>query len=374
MERKIKVGILTFHASHNYGSMLQTYALQTILEREGFQPTIINHRNLAQKNFYFNPKNRITKKSIQDFFLAPRLFIQNIEKWYKFEKFMSEFYHVSREHDNLAETERIINDRMHLDAIITGGDQIWNLGSRDVSLAYMLPFETPNTRRIAYSPSMGDGKWWIPSHYSHILKQLISDYDFPSIREESASVFLTELIGKDIPFVPDPTLLLNRQDWDNLAGEKPLVKGDYVFYYSPQPDEDISNYALAFAKRHGYKIVSSNKTRTKSERSFIACNNTGPKEFLNLVKFATVVCGRSLHLIIFSIVFHKPFFAIGKTDGMRTNDFLALFGLSGHFFETSGNHLPSDLFGIDWKRVDRVLVTQKQKGLAFLNEALHFDN
>ena len=58
------VGILTFHASHNYGSMLQAYALQTYLERKGLNVTIINQRNLAQRLLYVKPGQLLKRKDI----------------------------------------------------------------------------------------------------------------------------------------------------------------------------------------------------------------------------------------------------------------------------------------------------------------------
>lgn len=45
----MKTGILTFHASHNYGSMLQAFALQTTIQNMGHECEIINLRTDVQK-------------------------------------------------------------------------------------------------------------------------------------------------------------------------------------------------------------------------------------------------------------------------------------------------------------------------------------
>lgn len=37
-----KVGILTFHAAHNYGSMLQAFALKLVIADLGYESEIIN--------------------------------------------------------------------------------------------------------------------------------------------------------------------------------------------------------------------------------------------------------------------------------------------------------------------------------------------
>ena len=45
----MKIGIITYHASHNYGSMLQAWAMQRYCEKMGHWAEIINYRSFAQK-------------------------------------------------------------------------------------------------------------------------------------------------------------------------------------------------------------------------------------------------------------------------------------------------------------------------------------
>lgn len=47
----IKVGILTFHASHNYGSALQAYALKKIINKiDNCMCEIINYSTSKKRN------------------------------------------------------------------------------------------------------------------------------------------------------------------------------------------------------------------------------------------------------------------------------------------------------------------------------------
>ena len=39
----MKIGILTFHYAHNYGAMLQAYALSTWLNNNGYDAVIIDY-------------------------------------------------------------------------------------------------------------------------------------------------------------------------------------------------------------------------------------------------------------------------------------------------------------------------------------------
>ena len=48
----MKIGILTFHRAHNYGAVLQCYALQEILKRMGHQVYVIDYRQPWIEDFY----------------------------------------------------------------------------------------------------------------------------------------------------------------------------------------------------------------------------------------------------------------------------------------------------------------------------------
>jgi len=51
----MKIGIITFHASLNCGSMLQAFALQEILEKKYHADVeVINYSNWGQRNYYAN--------------------------------------------------------------------------------------------------------------------------------------------------------------------------------------------------------------------------------------------------------------------------------------------------------------------------------
>mgnify|MGYP006396861429 CR=1 FL=1 len=55
-----KICLITFHSAHNYGAMLQSYALQKILKKK-YDIKIINYRNYTidknYKLFVLNKKN-----------------------------------------------------------------------------------------------------------------------------------------------------------------------------------------------------------------------------------------------------------------------------------------------------------------------------
>lgn len=55
----IKTGTVTFHASHNYGAVLQAYALQRYLLSLGYKNEIINLRTKTLKEIFKKLVGRI---------------------------------------------------------------------------------------------------------------------------------------------------------------------------------------------------------------------------------------------------------------------------------------------------------------------------
>ena len=144
-----KVGVLTFHASFNYGSMLQAFALQRILEKLGYEPEIINFRTEKQKELYsYNRKLKSFKEIIRRILLFPYkkdLF----KKQDKFEDFIKNYLYCTKEYSIL---DQLKEENLGFDYYIVGSDQIWNTNCIDFDLAYLLPF-VKNGKKIAYAPS-----------------------------------------------------------------------------------------------------------------------------------------------------------------------------------------------------------------------------
>ena len=146
---KKRVGILTFHASHNYGSMLQAYALSSALKSLGYDVQIINFRSNAQKNFYPKPYKYWDLQSIKGRLLSPFLFFKNIGKWNKYEAFMKEEMPLTSEINHYSDIRGIILENKY-DAVITGGDQIWSVNGPDFNVGYLLDWSI-NTFNISAS-------------------------------------------------------------------------------------------------------------------------------------------------------------------------------------------------------------------------------
>ena len=101
---KKKVGLITFHAAHNYGSSLQAYALKNTYAELDADCEIINFRTPAQKDQY----RPLTKRKGLKYVLKNLFFLLNYrerkEKYDKFEFFISNsLLNGQREYSSLQE-------------------------------------------------------------------------------------------------------------------------------------------------------------------------------------------------------------------------------------------------------------------------------
>ena len=152
-----KIGTVTFHGAQNFGSVLQTYALQEFvagLYKEAGQTcnyNVINYRTEFQKSFYSiyksvkNPKN-IVKNAVA-FRYNSALKIKN----QKFEEFLNNYINLT---DEISESEDLERFGSDFDYYISGSDQIWNVRAADFESAYYLDF-VKNGKKISYAASFG---------------------------------------------------------------------------------------------------------------------------------------------------------------------------------------------------------------------------
>ena len=335
MKQKKKVGIITFHASHNYGSMLQAYALQQTVLNLGYECDIINFRTSRQKKYYRPEfvRGSFVGKLTRTLLYFPFI-LSLLKKHRKFEQFLNERYHLSdKEYATLEELEQ---SSLDYDIYISGSDQIWNPCNFDFDWAYFLPF-VGNAKRISYAPSMGqdpDSIVTLKKDAWPTMKVMLTNYDYISVREQGTQELLRRQIHVDSIVTLDPTLLLDSTCWNKMAGDKPLVKGKYIFLYAPRYHEDVHAAAEQLSRFMKIPIVISLLYNTRKgnictmSKSLHYKLATGPIEFLNLCKFATCTIGQSFHLVVFSILFRTPFYAINGMNDSRIKNLLTLTGLT----------------------------------------------
>lgn len=378
----MKTGILTFHKSINYGSVLQTFALVSTLQSMGHTVEVIDYEPQKYHQIYdLYHKNNSIRNILSNLirrFPARKAFRHQQLRFLAFaEKYLplsEEAYFFNSDITSL--------DKKY-DAIICGGDQIWNVHATDCDDIYFLP-TTKECKKIAYAISVNNTNFTEP-RCTDALRQWILDFDAISLRESSGCKKLEAFLGTGTEIVTamDPAFLLQKEDYRVIADER-LVKEPYIFLFSVTFSADVVRAATLFSQKTGlpvYAMLSNSKSYKylkKQSPIHILPDHLSPEDFLRYVSHAELVLSNSFHGTAFSIIYEKNFFAINdtKADGSLKNDqrlthILQELGLS-HRLITADQVVTSDsIAGINYPDVRTRKASLVAKSLEYLNDALN---
>jgi hypothetical protein len=354
-----KIGTITFHASYNCGSMLQTYALQQVLLNiPGFTNEIIDFASAEQKRYYSTlvmPRNM--KELVKD--VAFGLFYKTINRHTNdYQGFIKDYMILSNE--KYDSTEELKQANLEYDILICGSDQVWNTKCLDFEDAYFLPF-TNNIKKISYATSMaanniiGEGE-----DFENKYRRYLMDFQNISVRERNAKLWLEELTGRNIDITADPTLLLSASKWEELAFDP--IEGDYIFYYVSWYTKETNKEIQKISQKYNLPVYVVNAKewvrRGLWQYGFKLAKNGGPRMYLSLMKNAKLVFTSSFHGTIFATLFQKDFWYI-KSPIANKNDDRASFILEQLGLEEKLINKEDIEFVDLWKKVDYIEVQTK---------------
>ena len=358
---------ITFHAPHNYGSMLQAYALQYTLGRLGFDNEIINLRTPRQRAMY-GPVSHCpesgAKNLVRRVMAAP--FMGGLRKRYGlFEKFLQDNLKLTKEYDSLEELKRA---DLRYDCFISGGDQIWNTAPTDFDWSYYLPFVKEGIR-ISYAVSMGPRSREQVTERETVRKYL-SAYDHISVREEETRKLVEELTGKKAELVLDPVLLLEPEEWDKHLDPNPIIKGDYILLYTPGFNKETFDAASKIRRITHLPVINTIfKPQSLLYPDIKHKFDVGPWEFLNLLKYSKMVVSGSYHAVIFSMLYDKDFIAVNGARDNRMRTMLENTGLLGQAIPSDSINQDT-LSPCDFTRANVYIRQERTKSVEFLKNAI----
>lgn len=366
-----KIGQLTFHASHNYGSVLQAYALSRELQILGHETEFINLRPQSQKDVY-----KIIKESDVGIHKLFRYLIYPALKKRSnhFERFINEVLPVTKK--EYASTEELKHEHFDYDAYICGGDQIWNPMCQDFETAYYLQFldENDSAKRISYSPSLG--KTEFDKAVLCKIEKWVQSFDAISVREPRGVEIIQKLTDKIVHTVCDPVLLLDKKEWEKLA-VKPKYKKPYILVYFLENNHGSRELIEYLREITGYEVVVFNEYIRDFIKPYHKAYSASPEEFVGLFMNASLVYTNSFHGTVFSTIFERPFItaiaadqesAVNNNDS-RKIDYLRKIGLDSRLYTTRKPN-KEFLFHIDYTEVRKKMEEFRNDSLKYLMDAL----
>lgn len=316
------IGLVTCYFHHNYGSMLQAYATEMIMQQMGlpFQTIAckapINYMQenkilyIIKKLLIADWKMRLGKMKIERAKKENPMFAKNWEIRNKaFDQFAETFFHVSPYCKNREELSKMAEN---YSAFLVGSDQLWRTDSVEHGY-YTLEWVPDHIRKIAYSTSIGVKE--VPWFQVEKNKRFMNRFDHIALREQSACDLVYKLTGRKVPVVLDPTLLFTGAQWLEIQQQEPLTNGKYIFCYLLGDNPSQREFIKRVKEKIGYKIVALQQLDDyiPSDEGFAdEAPYVGPREFLNYIRNAEYVFTDSFHCSVFSILYKKNFFTFSR--------------------------------------------------------------
>lgn len=365
----MKIGIITLPLHINYGGILQAYALQTVLKRMGHDVCLIEERRdklrlpLWKAPLLYGKRilQNISGKKVSVFYEQKINREKPIVQQYT-EEFIERYINVRRVNSFFD-----INEDAY-EAIIVGSDQIWRPKYfPKIEHAYLDFTRGWDIRRIAYAASFGTDDWEYTSEQTARCSALLKRFDAVSVRERSAVSLCESHLGVMAVNTVDPTMLLEIEDYVKLATmykthESP---GDLLCYVLDETPE-ITKYIDETAKKNGLVPFRINAPIRNFNVPLYDRVQPPVEQWLRGFMDARFVITDSFHACVFSILFNKPFIALGNEGrGMsRFKSLLSIFGLQNCLNVSMNKHRFND--EIDWSQVNINLGAQREFANMFL--------
>lgn len=365
---RMKVAILTQPLGHNYGGLLQAYALQTYLKKLGCEVETLDRRTadagrISAKRYVINIAKLLLGR-IKSLPTASR------EAWVL--KALADFREKRLDMSPKILSEQEIRGyyrQRNFDAFVVGSDQVWRPRYSPSILNFYLNFlddiKSP-AKRIAYAASFGVDEWEYSDVETEQCKKLAQKFDAISVREWSAVELCRDNLGVAAQWLIDPTLLLEPEDYDPLIAEgEECLDTDYVLSYvlDPAPEKRIIADSVGQSVGTGVFSIKPELSITQVRvKDTSKCRYPSIESWLQAFYNARFVVTDSFHGTVFSILFNKPFIAIGNSArGMaRFESLLSQFGLSERLVESMKNVTPELVHcQIQWDTVN-----EKREALA----------
>lgn len=356
---------ITWITYYNYGTYLQAYALQQYIRSLGYDNKILDDSDYTYSAYCESMHpilarvRKVLKRIVLIFFTNKQIVTS------KFEKFKCNYLVVdykSKDYDYLNATYQ---------TFICGSDQIWN-PTVDYPGKEFYYANFVNTKKIAYAPSFGISIF--QEELKSQIKERIKDFYALSCREKQGCELMFELIGRDIPQVLDPTLLLDKFDYLRLLNPT-KEKKKYILLYLLSWNNKYYEAAKNFANAKGFSIFTFNLPNLRVKNT-INSINAGPIEFLEAIRDATYVFTDSFHGSIFSFIFEVQFVTFKRfsntrdSQNSRVENLFRILEIESHLVDESTLSTIGSMQPIDFIKAKKCLEPYRIVSHNYLKESL----
>ena len=287
-----KVGIVSCYYVKNYGSMLQAYAVQKLLDDKKIENENINFVKIKNGRQIFLYMKRLCDRNVRKVqlkILKKKIIGKLNKKKYgdnfnlrnkKFEEFSKKYIRTSHPYEGY---EKLKDGAKNYKAFILGSDQVWNPDNFD-NHYFTLEFIPKEIPKITYAPSFGVSS-------------------IPEKQREGTKKYLE-------------TLMIDKEKWDEIQPNNRLYDKKYIFCYFLGKNKEHREWVRKIKEKTGYTIIAlphiDEIVKCDDEYADIKMYDVGPAEMINLIKNAEIIFTDSFHCTAFSILYNKKFITFNR--------------------------------------------------------------
>ena len=323
----MRIGILTYHRSHNYGAYLQAYALtKKIKEETNYEVELIDYNSTKSKSYY-----------IKDIFRYKNLnsIIYNFRKYLMFKK---EIKKLPTSHFKMITDDiKVFKEKIdgYYNIIIVGSDEIWKIGGfRGFPNIYWLP-TVNNVIKMSYAASSRNVEKDLSKDIKNKISLYLSDFSFISLRDDVSKSMIENITNRKCYRVCDPTFAYDFK-FDKKRGKELLCKK-----FKINPNKKVIGIMVSH-KELANKIISKygSKYQIISLFYYYKGSNSNPTitpfEWLQVIGSVNFFITSFFHGMCFALKSDTPFLIIESRNlknhkYSKSFDLLSRYNLLNHF-------------------------------------------
>lgn len=300
-----KIGIYTFWNVPNYGTFMQAYALQNVIDRLCSNACVqqINYLDSVHYSKYYNivPKGFVNPWINIGFYKTVCKNVLSFKQIKRRKKFLKYY-------EAISQTERLSVEELEslrFDCVVLGSDIVWDWSIESFNHDPHLFGNGFNCSKvISYACSFGTVKQDMRA--PEYVKTGLDLQRAISVRDQNSVNLVKQISGRAAEIVADPTFLWDMESDKNIPGRK--IKYKYIIVYGPEFEIELINGAKKYAKEHDLRLV----CLDSMDDSFDWCDisvsqdDMTPFDWCSYFKYAEIIFTCTYHGLMFGLIFNKP--------------------------------------------------------------------
>lgn len=378
----INICLVTWFQSVNYGTCIQCYALSKFLQDEGYNVYVpesykyyygIEHPVDTLKKIIIKIRQKISNPNEVSKFSA---LSENIKKDYEIRCRKNMIFSYTENNVFKFKNKKDFKKMIEItDIFITGSDQIWNPSY--VTPPFLLAFAPDDKKKIAYASSFGVDN--LTEKQRRVYKYYLKRYEEIGVREHTGALLLSEILERRVCTVLDPTFLLNRDRWADIAAKskKPIENDPFVFCYFIGENSSWLHQIERIANLKNWNVIIALSESHEVPQKGKIVANAGVEDFIYYIKESRFVASDSFHAMALSINMNKEFVAYKRfsdeskdSQNSRVYDMLKMYNLENRIIDSYQQLEINTDEMIDYRQVNDILKVLRDESVDFLHDAI----